>query len=133
VVKPEQSFGKEFFGGGQYLPTNSPTASLPHRRIVGAGIHSGTGGRVAAAASVDLPPDEWELEGPHRMQIYAQPLPKKKLGEFATNVRSDGPDRWIVEPVFLQLDLEDDSVLHLYSAIFDSEFTEAQASPLSYR
>jgi len=36
-------------------------------------------------------------------------------------VRFDGPDRWDVEPVFLELILEDDSILYLKKATLGCE------------
>jgi hypothetical protein len=36
---------------------------------------------------------------------------------------SDGPDRWDVEPVFLELTLEDDEVLYLKKATLGCDIT----------
>ncbi len=59
---------------------------------------------------------EWDSEGMNRLQIYALPFPKKRQGEFATNVWSDGLQDRYVEPMWLEFyfvgsDLQDEATL----------------------
>jgi hypothetical protein len=57
-----------------------------------------------------------------------QPMSKdlpQSMDWFATNVRPHGPDRWHVEPVFLELSLEDALVLHLRKATLGCDSSTA--------
>ncbi len=54
---------------------------------------------------------EWVPEGPHRMQFYYLPKPHNDKEWFATNVRSDGPDRCTFYPLLYRLRFLVDSFL----------------------